>query len=427
MPGIFQEIKNKLEKWQDKMLEKKQMKFLIEGGLPPDDARRNVESMRAERAAEREKLEQDGYISLSPGRLAAAILKGNSRMTGVDFFGQEIQSPVALQAICKELERHPNLTSVDFSGAGIGDEGVKKLIKILKKNPRIKELSLTKNGITDEGANALAEALSSGKANLTELWIDGNAVGDGGIQSLQKAADQQRIFLGYQNYASCEMLPRQARQYFHENASLGSGGTRRILMSLIGGYHAKKGSRSPSPHFKVIRSHSIGIEPFDLQGPGDDKHLNVQLESDRNLLSDTATVMERPRGRGSLAEPVGVLAVGSDEDQIGSGQQISGSMALEASWEEALGEKSDSNSDLVLLNDQSGSSYGETTGMSTSPEVRLRSGSSFFGSKPSPSLFDVVLVSAGPAVLRVDTDISSEEEKGGIVPTPNGVHATAAL
>ena len=74
----------------------------------------------------------------------------------------------------------------------IGDKGVKKLSQFLQDSIFSETLSLKGNGITDNGASAIA-GLMKVLPRLQHLYLDGNHIGDKGVEKLSQLQDS--IFL----------------------------------------------------------------------------------------------------------------------------------------------------------------------------------------------------------------------------------------
>lgn len=75
------------------------------------------------------------------------------------------------------LHAHPEITGLNLTGMGIGDEAIKEIAK----NKTLLTLEVKGNNISSEGAKALAN-----NDNITALILDGNKIGDEGAEALLK-------------------------------------------------------------------------------------------------------------------------------------------------------------------------------------------------------------------------------------------------
>ncbi|KAL0229010.1 hypothetical protein GEMRC1_013630 [Eukaryota sp. GEM-RC1] len=78
------------------------------------------------------------------------------------------------------------VTSVNFSGSLLGDEGVRALADALKVNTTVTDYYLSRNSIGDEGARALADALKV-NTSVTDVELSRNSIGVEGARALADA------------------------------------------------------------------------------------------------------------------------------------------------------------------------------------------------------------------------------------------------
>ncbi|XP_062895424.1 NACHT, LRR and PYD domains-containing protein 14-like [Mobula hypostoma] len=85
------------------------------------------------------------------------------------------------------LSTNRSLTELDLSGNELGDSGV-KLVSAALRNPecKIQKLGLCEVGLTDSGAEDLVSTLSTNRS-LTELYLNGNKLGDSGVKLVSAA------------------------------------------------------------------------------------------------------------------------------------------------------------------------------------------------------------------------------------------------
>lgn len=90
------------------------------------------------------------------------------------------------------LAQNTTLQTLDLCGnIEIGDDAVELISRGLKENKSLLELNLSCCGLRDEGCAHLAEALLV-NGTLTQLWLQKNEIGDGGILSLSETLCQNK-------------------------------------------------------------------------------------------------------------------------------------------------------------------------------------------------------------------------------------------
>ena len=95
------------------------------------------------------------------------------RMTGYNL------SPMT-DNIGEMLSQCKSIVSVDFSFNGLGDEGVKSLVKCLQYNT-IQHLNVSGNGITSIGIDHLSKLITFGPSALTSIVLSHNPLRDEGV------------------------------------------------------------------------------------------------------------------------------------------------------------------------------------------------------------------------------------------------------
>ena len=97
------------------------------------------------------------YIGDEGATAIANALGDNITLTELDLRLNKI-SAVGAEKLAEVLKGNLTLQKIDLSGNMIGDRGAEALAKMLKTNTILRELDLRQNKITDKGATALAEA-----------------------------------------------------------------------------------------------------------------------------------------------------------------------------------------------------------------------------------------------------------------------------
>ncbi|KJE93680.1 hypothetical protein CAOG_004435 [Capsaspora owczarzaki ATCC 30864] len=89
------------------------------------------------------------------------------------------------------LKVNATLTQVYLNGNQIGDAGVQCIAEALKVNTKLVSLDLRRNQIGDDGAKAVAEALKV-NATLETLYLWENQIGDAGAQAIAESLKLNR-------------------------------------------------------------------------------------------------------------------------------------------------------------------------------------------------------------------------------------------
>jgi hypothetical protein len=99
---------------------------------------------------------------------------------------------------------------VDLGNCSLGDAGTKSLMQSICRsidphstvNTHLK-MQLNRNGIQEEGASHITELLNS-TSIVSDLWLDGNPIGDKGLQTIFDALKQNKT-LKYFSVSKCGM------------------------------------------------------------------------------------------------------------------------------------------------------------------------------------------------------------------------------
>ncbi|KAL0236495.1 hypothetical protein GEMRC1_003077 [Eukaryota sp. GEM-RC1] len=108
-----------------------------------------------------------------------------SRLRILDFGYDDDVTLSKLLAVLEALKVNPTITSINLSGAFIGDEGAVALATMLKVNSTISSVDLSSNSIGDEGAVALATMLKN-NSTISSVDLSSNSIGDEGVISLSE-------------------------------------------------------------------------------------------------------------------------------------------------------------------------------------------------------------------------------------------------
>lgn len=117
----------------------------------------------------------------SPVEIASALQR-NSTLTSIDFRGCYLKEE-GVGALASVLGQHRSITSLSFRGNELGDGGISKLASALRVNTVLKKLDLSSTKINSGGAISLARMLENNQF-LTMLNIGLNAISDGGVMAL---------------------------------------------------------------------------------------------------------------------------------------------------------------------------------------------------------------------------------------------------
>lgn len=114
------------------------------------------------------------YLSLEQVKALFKILDGNTIITSIDFAGNHLKNEGAIE-VAKYLQGNTIITSISISSNCIAEEGAIAIAEALEKNTTLKSLEIGYNHIRNEGAKAVILAVSKHKS-ITKFGIANNLI-----------------------------------------------------------------------------------------------------------------------------------------------------------------------------------------------------------------------------------------------------------
>eukprot|EP01120_Amphizonella_sp_Union-15-10_P012783 TRINITY_DN576_c0_g1_i5.p1 TRINITY_DN576_c0_g1~~TRINITY_DN576_c0_g1_i5.p1 ORF type:complete len:203 (-),score=38.44 TRINITY_DN576_c0_g1_i5:107-715(-) len=153
-------------------------------------------------------------ITADKAKVLASALASNTVLKSLDLYGNTSLGPKGAEVLAGAFAKleSTQLTELDMSKCGLGDDGIKTIAQGLKNNTGLTELDLSGNHFGNEGLKSLSECLRNkshinelilhdnliedpeplidvlaDKQFLTKLWINKNKISASKVQKLKKA------------------------------------------------------------------------------------------------------------------------------------------------------------------------------------------------------------------------------------------------
>ena len=115
----------------------------------------------------------------------AELLNKTSELLSVLMLSLNPIGNKGLQTISESLKHNKTLKCLGVSNCGMTDTGVASLADALRTNNTLEELHIAYNRIHEEGALHIADILRN--ARISELFLDGDPIGDKGLKIIFEA------------------------------------------------------------------------------------------------------------------------------------------------------------------------------------------------------------------------------------------------
>ena len=189
------------EQLRDQLVNNKNMRKLLVGGLDAQSAQDFAEVLKDNQALQTLDLpgifffgdRRGNSISDEGAKALGEALKANKTLQMLNLTNNSIGAEGAA-ALGAALKANKALQTLYLDSNSIGDEGAKALGAALKDNQALERLYLRSNSIGDEGAAALGAALKDNQA-LQTLDLNGNSIGEDAKKRLRQIAKERSTAL----------------------------------------------------------------------------------------------------------------------------------------------------------------------------------------------------------------------------------------